>query len=258
MFTLNRRTGAAAFAASVLAATALTVTTTPATAIQGGQNTTVVAHPYSMLLLTPSGEQLCGGTLVAPTKVLTAAHCIDPAAPLDLVVVGGRTELKSAKGTVRSVKSVKIHPKYDATWLGFDAAVLSLSAPMPYAPLPIASSKDSALYAAGRTAKTMGWGKTATNTPGTRLKSAVLTQAPLKSCGPYIAPGDTSATRVCAVPGVGTKDGICQGDSGGPLVAGGRLIGIVSTGNKFCDDFLPVSVYTRASTVAAGLGLPTA
>lgn len=34
------------------------------------------------------------------------------------------------------------------------------------------------------------------------------------------------------------------------------MIGIVSTGNKYCDGQYPVSVFTRVSAVAAGLGLP--
>ncbi|MFJ9681765.1 S1 family peptidase [Streptomyces sp. NPDC101194] len=259
MFTLNRRRAAAALTASLLAAAGLATTATPAAAIHGGQNTTVVDHPYAMLIETPDGEQFCGGTLVAPTKVLTAAHCIkDAAAPLDLLVIGGRTDMGSTKGTVRQVASVKVHPKFVQSTLTYDAAVITLSSPMPYAPLPVAGSKDSALYSFGKTAKTVGWGRTGTDTSGTRLKSAVLTLAPLKSCEPFTDPTESDAQKVCGVTAAGAHDSICRGDSGGPLVAGGKVIGVVSTGNKFCDDQFPVSVFTRVSAVASGLGLPTA
>ncbi|MCX4545631.1 serine protease [Streptomyces sp. NBC_01565] len=257
MFALNRRTAAAAFTASVLATAGLAAVATPAAAIHGGQNTTTADHPYAMLLQTSAGAQVCGGTLVAPTKVLTAAHCVTGSAdPLDLRVVGGRTDMGSAKGTVREIASVKVHPKYAQNTLTYDAAVLTLSAPMPYKPLPVAGPKDSALYTPGKTGKTLGWGRTAPNTPGTRLKSAELTLSPLASCEPYTDPGESGALKVCGVGAVGTQDSICPGDSGGPLVAGGKVIGIVSTGNKYCDDQYPVSVYTRVSAVAAGLGLP--
>ncbi|MFH8559119.1 S1 family peptidase [Streptomyces celluloflavus] len=257
MFTFNRRTAASALTACVLATAGLAATTAPAAAIHRGQNTTVADHPYAMLIETPEGKQYCGGTLVAPTKVLTAAHCIkDAAAPRDLLVIGGRTDTGSTKGTVRHVASVKVHPKFVQSTLTYDAAVITLSAPMPYAPLPVAGPKDSALYTFGKTAKTVGWGMTAPNTPGTRLKSAVLTLAPLKSCEPFTDPGESDAQKVCGVSAAGAHDSTCPGDSGGPLVAGGKVIGVVSTGNKYCDDQYPVSVYTRAGVIAAGLGLP--
>ncbi|MER6390959.1 serine protease [Streptomyces sp. NPDC001523] len=252
MLTFHRRTAVALLTASVLAAGAA-----PAAAIHGGRNTTAAQHPYAMIIATSEGTQFCGGTLVAPRKVLTAAHCVaDQPAPRDLLVIGGRTDAGSAKGTVRHVGSVRIHPKYVQGTLTRDAAVITLTEPMPYRPLAVAGPEDSALYTLGRKAEVVGWGRTGTDTPGTRLKSAVLTVAPLKSCAPYTEPGESRALKVCGASAPGTGDSICRGDSGGPLVAGGKVIGIVSTGNKYCDDQYPVSVFTRVGAVAAGLGLP--
>lgn len=74
------------------------------------------------------------------------------------------------------------------------------------------------------------------------------------SCEPYSNTTDTTL-KVCGTSAKGKSDSICPGDSGGPLVADGVLIGIVSTGNKYCDTQYPVSVFTKVSTVAPALGL---
>ncbi|QDY80173.1 S1 family peptidase [Streptomyces qinzhouensis] len=250
------RATAAVLTTSALAVTTLAVTTAPATAIHGGQNTTVTDHPYAMLLTTPDGLQACGGTLVAPTKVLTAAHCVDDATATDMKVIGGRTELASTKGTVRAISSIALHPGYDQTGLVNDAAVITLAQPMPYATLPVAGPKDKALYRVGSTAKAVGWGRIARDTNATRLKSASLTLSPIAQCDPFTDSTDTLAKKVCGTPPAGTQNSICRGDSGGPLVAGGKVIGIVTTGNKYCDSELLKSVFVRTSAVAADLGLP--
>ncbi|MDJ0382099.1 trypsin-like serine protease [Streptomyces sp. G-G2] len=144
-FGLDARTAAAAFTATVLATAGPAATATPAAAVHGGQNATVTDHPYALLIETADGQQFRGGALVAPTKVLTAAHCVkDSPAPLDLLVIGGRTTIASTRGAVRHVASVKVHPKFAEGTLTYDAAVLTLSTPMPYSALPVAGPQDSA------------------------------------------------------------------------------------------------------------------
>ncbi|MGV9312137.1 S1 family peptidase [Streptomyces sp. NPDC003691] len=251
------RRAAAVLTTSALAATALAVTAAPATAIHDGQNTTVTDHPYAMLLTTSDGSQACGGTLVAPTKVLTAAHCVDDTTATTMKVIGGRTELASTKGTVRAIRSVALHPRYDQRGLVNDVAVITLDKAMPYASLPVAGPKDKALYTVGSTAKAVGWGMIARDTQATRLKSASLKLSPIAQCDPFTDSTDSLAKKVCGTPPAGTQNSICRGDSGGPLVAGGKVIGVVTTGNKYCDTDHPKSVFVRTSAVAADLGLPT-
>ncbi|MFI0977547.1 S1 family peptidase [Streptomyces sp. NPDC021093] len=262
----HRRSRAAVFtAAAALAAAGLAATATPAAAIQGGKNATTTDHPYTMQLRSKASdgtasEHICGGTLVAPNKVLTAAHCVaeeEGRPPVTYEVVGGRTDLRTTKGTVRQVASIKIHPKFEAANYLYDAAVLTLAKPMPYKPLPVAGAKDTELVKSGRSATALGWGLTATGTKGVRLKAAQLTLSPLKGCDPYTAPTDTPLLKLCGTPATGTFDSICHGDSGGPLVVGGKLVGITSSGNSYCNKEYPTGLFTRTSAIVAGLGLPT-
>ncbi|MFD9566432.1 S1 family peptidase [Streptomyces sp. NPDC059994] len=249
-----KKTSRAVVGAVVAAAGLVAAGAVPASAVHGGK--TVSGTPsFAVVLENPDGSQWCGGTLIAPDKVLTAGHCLMNAAePRSLLVVGGRSGLSSTGGQVRHIAKFKVAP--DFNWnLDHDAAVITLDKPLPYKPLPLAKKTDTALYRDGRTATVYGWGMTGPGVLGTKLKQATLTLAPQDSCAPFTDPGDTRDLRVCGLPRTGTTDSICSGDSGGPLVADGKLIGIVSTGNKYCDTQYPLSVFTKVSTVAPELGL---
>ncbi|WP_434600271.1 trypsin-like serine protease [Streptomyces sp. A5-4] len=80
----------------------------------------------------------------------------------------------------------------------------------------------------------------------------------MKGCEPYTQPHDSPVDKLCTIPASGTQDSIRKGDSGGPLIVGGKVIGIVSTGNKYCTTEYPTALYTRISAVASGLNLPRA
>ncbi|MBO1420043.1 serine protease [Streptomyces sp. FH025] len=235
------------------AAALLAVAATPAAAVHGGSATTTAAHPFVVALETAAGEQWCTGALIAPTKVLTAGHCVAEAdAPTTLRVIAGRTDLTTSAGQVRRVKSFALDPRYTAG-LDHDSAVLTLDRPLPQRPVRVAGPGDEQLYRAGTTATVYGYGRTGADGPGTRLKQAELAVSPLAGCEPYTAPGDSPRLKVCGLPKPGRTDSVCKGDSGGPLVADGVLIGVVSTGNKYCDTQYPVSVFTRATDVPTAL-----
>ncbi|MEU1505956.1 trypsin-like serine protease [Kitasatospora sp. NPDC005748] len=238
----------------LLASAALVaVAATPAAAVHGGTDTTTAANPFVVALETAGGEQWCTGALIAPTKVLTAGHCVAEADdPTTLRVIAGRTDLTGHGGQVRRVRSAAVDPRYTSA-LDHDSAVLTLDRPLNARTVRVATNRDEALYRYGRTATVYGFGRTGDGGPGTHLKKAALTLSPLSGCEPYTGPGDSPRLKVCGSPRPGTADSICKGDSGGPLVVDGVVIGIVSTGNKYCDTQYPVSVFTRATDVPAQL-----
>ncbi|MDI2125548.1 S1 family peptidase [Yinghuangia seranimata] len=253
-----RSSGRALMGAVAAVALALVgVSASPAAAIRNGRGASIEQAPYTVILMTAEGVQLCGGTLVASDKVLTAAHCVTAVDdPTTLTVIAGRTDYTQAGGRHRQVVSAKVHPLFDQGTLTYDAAVLVLDRPLPYPTLPIAGPHDGGLYQVGRKATVFGWGAMDGGVPTTTLQRTTLVVSPVPACDPYTFPEDTAALKVCGLgPKANPGTSICRGDSGGPLVEDGKLIGIVSSGNKYCTDEQPRSAFTRASAIRRGLGL---
>lgn len=218
--------------------------------IIGGEETTIEENPFAVALTTPDGFQFCGGTIVAPTKVLTAAHCTDGQSPSDIVVVAGRTSLSAGGGTAAGVTDIWIHPDWDSSALTSDASVLTLDTSLSETPLELASSSDSDLYAAGANSTVLGWGTTESGQTSDTLRKVDVPVTADDTCSASYPNDYDAATMVCAGLDEGGKDS-CQGDSGGPLVgvtADGtrKLIGIVSWGQG-CAEAGFYGVYGRVA-----------
>ncbi|WP_405488091.1 S1 family peptidase [Streptomyces sp. NBC_00096] len=227
----------------------------------GGKPVKVADAPWVVALASRDrfggtrGGQFCGGVLVAPTKVVTAAHCLGRqvlGGPVDSVrdfrVVTGRTELRANEGREIAVRSARVNPGYDPVSNAGDLAVLELDeAVAPENVLPMAGLGHPA-YGAGTEAAVYGWGDTSGfGDYSYALRAAGVTVLADEVCG-RAYPGDADGqfradSMVCAGDREGGKDA-CQGDSGGPLVAQGRLIGLVSWG-RGCGRADSPGVYTR-------------
>lgn len=209
--------------------------------------------------------QFCGGVAVAPTTVLTAAHCLDedvlggpPERVRDLKVISGRTDLLSDRGGQEvAVSRTWVNPAYDGVSNAGDFAVLTLAEPLQGDSVIAMAADGDPAYAAGETATVYGWGDTSgTGEYPDGLRAArmrVLPDALCEEAYPGGEDGTYDATSMlCAGEAEGGRDA-CQGDSGGPLVARGRLIGLVSWGIG-CGRAGNPGVYMRVSHLMRTLG----
>ncbi|MFF9688583.1 S1 family peptidase [Streptomyces sp. NPDC014623] len=231
--------------------------------IIGGKPVAVADSPWTVALASRDrfggtrAGQFCGGVAVAPTTVLTAAHCLSEdvlgaAGPeaADLRIIAGRDELDGPGGQEIPVRSTWVNPGYDPGTNAGDLAVLTLDRALPEGGVIPMAGAGNAAYEPGTVATVYGWGDTTGyGAYASGLRAASVRVLPDTDCV-RAYPGGTrgaydASSMLCAGDSTGGRDA-CQGDSGGPLVARGRLIGIVSWGSG-CGSPGSPGVYTRVS-----------
>ena len=185
------------------------------------------------------GAFRCGATLVAARFVLTAAHCVVEAdgrtVPASDVAVGFGRSLRSQLVLADFLPGAAVdrHPGSQAGAFANDVAVVRLTRPVGFEPLPLVTAGQQGLFAGGVPATILGWGATQFRGPQTdELREAQIPVISDSDCAAaYAALGGFDAhTMVCA----GSIGGIdpCHGDSGGPLIVGDAgkpaLAGVIS------------------------------
>ena len=231
----------------------------PAAYVLGGTPVAQGAAPYTAYIQASTGGgtfAACTGSVIAPTVILTAAHCVFdkttgtviPASALS-VVTGTVTRPANPPANVVAVRA---DPYFNPLTFQADAALLVLNAATAAPAIALATTASGALYAPGTLVTYTGWGETvadvASSAP-TQLQSGTAPILANVTCQASIQfhPGYTLCTA-----GAGYRPATCHGDSGGPLVAataGGPVqIGVTSYGSAVGCGIAP-DYFTRVSSV---------
>ncbi len=209
-----------------IAAVAVLLASTPALAIVGGAAPSNDGVGRSVVTIVGSRGNFCTGSLIAPTLVLTVAHCVQPGAEYKILEYGAQQ-----KPELRDVRSVAVHPGFNLeTMLAHrataDLALLWLQNPardktpsMLGAPsLPLEPGARFTIAGVGVTVR------------GDGRSGGVIRAANLIATG---KPG-TLQIRLIDPDGQGTRAGLgaCTGDSGAPVFEDQHgtavIVGVVS------------------------------
>ncbi|XP_030319521.1 chymotrypsin-C isoform X1 [Calypte anna] len=228
------------------------------TRVVGGEDARAHSWPWQISLqYNRSGEwrHTCGGTLIASSWVLTAAHCISFSQTYRVVLGKQDLSVEDEPGSLAvGVEKLIVHEKWNSFLILNDIALIKLDQEVK----ETETIQPACLPPAGLTLENnypcyvTGWGRLQTNGPlPDILQQALLPVVDHQTCSKRDWWGSTVKTTMVCAGGDGIVSG-CNGDSGGPLNCQREGLwevdGIVSFGSGWsCNLAKKPTVFTRVS-----------
>ncbi|TWP53199.1 trypsin-like serine protease [Lentzea tibetensis] len=210
-----------AIAGAFLAALALTpaANAAPASTPDGDLQPYIIgggfasSAPWAARLFV-NGRENCSATIIAPTWILTAQHCVASQGTYTFRV----GSIDQTAGTLVNATQITTHPSADLALVRINRSVSTTYS-------PLGTTTD---VRVNQNVQLFGWGATCTDRPEIQCQSRYLkyanTTVTSVGCSDY-----RGGIAVCVRRGDGIAAG---GDSGGPMFASGRQVGVASTSDR--------------------------
>ncbi|XP_058788822.1 serine protease nudel-like [Phymastichus coffea] len=193
----------------------------PLVSIVGGRPSRAGAWPF-IVAINKNGWFHCGGAVVNPYWILSAAHCFSGAQHSYFEIEAGslRRHSFSPARQIRRVTQVIIHQHFNSQLLIYDVALVRLNEPLDFnewvssvnLPASVSFSGWNMEPSPGASCVALGWGALVEGGPDPDHLQEV--EVPIVPCKHF---PDRNAAEICAGYKLGGRDA-CQGDSGGPLM----------------------------------------
>jgi len=208
--------------------------------IINGKEVLVPRYPYFSLMY---GRSLCGGVLIGPRLVLSAAHCEDASTQFRIGAFENPND-----GEKVNIRSTIVHPDYDVSRFDNDIIIFQLETDvnLPYIQLGSDYVRDGSYTVIGFGDTDKGQDLVLSST----LQEVELEYVDSDKCDD--GHGDRDEVKEDMLCAAGKNKDSCIGDSGGPLIKKGAnsyddtLVGLVSWGRGCAEDGVP-GVYSRIS-----------
>jgi secreted trypsin-like serine protease len=229
--------------------------------IVNGQPAEPHQFPYQVALLinSPTGTGLCGGSVISQFAVLSAAHCTSTGVQTYLIIAGANNrnqlEPNQQRRTVPASDFIA-HPNYGPLRLINDIAVLRFTQAYTFNEFvrPVVMASDDSNRHVDARVHVSGFGRISDSNQLTSeivlfTVKTVISNAACAQQFPLLIQDST----ICAVGSPDINNSVCNGDSGGPLTirdgdSNSVQVGVVSFGSaQGCELGFPDG-YARVSS----------